>query len=283
MPQYLFDLEAVVHKAGKLFTLPDICLRLRELIDEGGNADEIARLIHTDTALTARLLHIVNSALYALPAKIDSIDHAITLIGTKQLYELALATSAAATFKGAGGGYIDMKQFWRNSIYCGLFASLIYKQFVSSKDLERLFIVGILHNIGWLVMLEQVPDVAASALITANDRQYPWQREVEVTGFSCAELGAALLAEWNLPESIYIPIRYQHQPLQATTFLQEAIAIHVAVRYVNHFTQKPSGGANFIAAIDPRGLEILGLAIEWLEQQKPEIEVQAHKLMKIFA
>jgi len=280
MPQYLFDLDTAVQNAGKLFTLPDICLRLRELIDDGENAAEISRLIQTDTALTARLLQIVNSALYSFPTQIGSIKQAITLIGTEQLYQLALATSAASTFKGAGGRYINMQQFWHHSLYCALLARLIYKNFVS-KDAEILFVTGLLHNIGRLVMLEQVPDVAASALITVNDRQYPWQRELEVTGFSCAELGAALLTEWNLPENITTAIQYQHQPLGDEAFVRQASALHIALCFASDFTQT-STTPDFIAAINPDVLQLLAVPVDWVIQQKPTIDKQANELMTIF-
>jgi len=280
MPQYLFDLDTTVHNAGKLFTLPDICLRLRELIDDGENAAEISRLIQTDPALTARLLQIVNSAFYAFPAQIGSINQAVTLIGTEQLYQLALATSAASTFKGVGGRYIDMQKFWRHSLYCGLLTRMIYKHFVS-KDAEILFVTGLLHNIGRLVMLEQVPDVAASALITVNDRQYPWQRELEVTGFSCAELGAALLTEWSLPEKITIAIKYQHQPFINEAFVQQASALHIALCFASDFT-KTSTTPDFIAAINHDVLQLLSVPVDWVIQHKPTIDKQANELMTIF-
>jgi len=281
MPQFLFDLDSAAHNAGKLFTLPDICLRLRELIDDGENVAEISRLIQTDTALTARLLQIVNSALYSFPVQIDSINQAITLIGTEQLYQLALATSAASTFKGVGGRYIKIQQFWSHSLYCALLARLIYKNFVS-KDAEILFVTGLLHNIGRLVMLEQVPDVAASALITVNDRQYPWQRELEVAGFSCAELGAALLTKWNLPENITTAIKYQHQPLIGDeAFVRQASALHIALCFASDFTQT-STDPDFIAAINPEVLQLLAVPVDWVIQQKPTINKQANELMTIF-
>lgn len=280
MPHYLLDLDTVVHNAGKLFTLPDICLRLRELIDEKENVTEIARLIKADTALTARLLQIVNSALYSFPARIDSINQAITLVGSEPLYQLALATSAASTFKGAGGRYIDMKQFWHHSIYCALLSRLIYKQYVS-KDAEILFVIGLLHNIGRLIMLEQVPELAASALITVNERQYPWQREIEVTGISCAELGATLLTAWNLSDNIVEPIKHQHHPLLAENYTQQASVLHIALCVAGQFT-RGTEQPDFIATIDNKVLQFLSVQTEWIEDKKPEIEIQANELMKIF-
>jgi HD-like signal output (HDOD) protein len=280
MSHFSLDLDTVIHNAGKLFTLPDICLRLRELIDEEESVTEIARLIKTDTALTARLLKIINSALYSFPARIDSIDQAITLLGNEPLYQLALATSAASTFKGAGGRYIDMKLFWQHSIYCALLARLIYKQYVS-KDAEILFVIGLLHNIGRLIMLEQVPDVAASALITVNERQFPWQREIEVTGLSCADIGAALLNKWNLPMIIVESIKHQHQPLLAENCSQHAGILHIALCFAGQFTQETSE-PNFIATINHKVLQSLSVQTEWVEDQKTEIEIQANELMKIF-
>ncbi len=280
MPQYLFDLDKVIDNAGKLYTLPDICLRLRELIDEGGSAAEIARLIQTDTALSARLLQLANSALYAFPARVASISQAITLVGTESLYQLALATSAAAVFKGAGGRFIEMKQFWRHSIYCALLTGAISKQQVG-KGKEMLFVTGLLHNIGQLLLLEQLPDVAATALVTVNDRQYPWHRELEVTGYSCAELGAALLNIWNLPKSITEPIKFQHQPAMAGHYLMQAAILHIALCIAGYFTREKTE-TDYLGAIQRGVAQRLNFDVEAVTQRKTEIEAQANEVMRIF-
>ena len=105
------SIESYAKKASKLFTLPDICLQLNQLIHQPhSSAKEIARLVSVDPAITVRILKLANSALYGFSAKITTVSQAIVVIGTGELYNIALATSAAATFNGVDGKFIDMKQ-----------------------------------------------------------------------------------------------------------------------------------------------------------------------------
>ena len=129
-------------------------------------------------------------------------------------------------------------------------------------------------------MLEQLPDLAVSALSPINDTQYPWQRELEVSGFTCAEVGAALLHEWKLPAIIVEPIRYQHDPLNGSYFKQSGI-LHIALCFAGHFTRK-SGEADLIAALDQQVLECLDVPVQWVEQQRTAFESQVKELTTIF-
>lgn len=123
------DMNIVCRKADRLFTMPGVCLRLRELLNTpNSSASEIAHLITTAPTLTARLLQIVSSPLYSAHKAIDSVAQAIPLIATKQLLELTLTTSVASMIRTARGGYLDMKAFWQHNVYCGLIANYLARQ-----------------------------------------------------------------------------------------------------------------------------------------------------------
>ena len=73
----------LIREAGDLVSLPEVCVRINQLVDDPtSSAQEIGQVISQDTALTARLLKIVNSAFYGFPGRIDTIARAITMIGT---------------------------------------------------------------------------------------------------------------------------------------------------------------------------------------------------------
>ena len=111
--------EDVVGMAGEMATLPVIFVRINEAVENPNSSfSEIAQIISGDSALSARLLKIVNSAFYGFSNKIETISHAITIIGTAQLRDLVLATAVIEKFQGLPSKNINMKSFWLHSISC---------------------------------------------------------------------------------------------------------------------------------------------------------------------
>ena len=89
-----------IEYATQSFTLPDICLRLRNVLDDPrSDMDDIAALISIDPSLTAKLLRLANSALFRFPSQIESITKAVSVIGGEALYNLVLAETANIAFK----------------------------------------------------------------------------------------------------------------------------------------------------------------------------------------
>ncbi|MFZ5841816.1 MAG: HDOD domain-containing protein [Pseudomonadota bacterium] len=226
------NLNELVRNAGRLYSLPDICLRLQELIARQASVLEIADLIALDPALTARLLRLANSSFYNFPAQIESVSRAVRLIGTNELYNLALATSAVATFRNVPRELIDMDKFWEHSVYTGLVARALGRR-SGFRQGERLFAAGLLHNIGLLVLLEQMPDECVTMLQKAEGVPRP-DLEQAGFGFRIADLGHALMTLWQLPVSLTEVVRYQHEPEQAGGERVAAALIHVGIHGALH-------------------------------------------------
>jgi HD-like signal output (HDOD) protein len=87
--------------------------------------EDFANIINTDPKITARLLNLVNSSFYGFSKKIESVHHAISIIGLKQLIELILSTEIINKFKGISVELIDAEAFWIHSVACGLAARAI--------------------------------------------------------------------------------------------------------------------------------------------------------------
>ena len=202
---YLIEIDDIIENAGALLTLPDICMQIKRLVaDPAASNNDLAGLIAKDPALTARLLKIVNSPIYYFPGKIATVSEAIPLIGASQLYNLALATTAAAIIQTVGGSYIEMKTLWKKAVYSAIFAKSLSLN--KSRDCENLFVAGLLSDIGALAVVKYVPGIALTAIGAPKKGQFPWQREKEVLGFTVAKVSGALLAAWNLPDEITIPM-----------------------------------------------------------------------------
>src|SRR3569833_330960 len=101
--------KELVTGAIELASLPEVFLRVNEMIDSPRyTAADIGHVISRDPGLTTRLLKIANSAFYSFPSQIDSVSRAITIIGTRELRDLILATSVARLFKGLPNDLVSM-------------------------------------------------------------------------------------------------------------------------------------------------------------------------------
>jgi hypothetical protein len=142
-----------VRALGTLPTLPDLFQRLTEIIDQPrSSAKDIAKVIERDAGLTARLLRLVNSALYAFSGKVDGIARALALVGTEEVKNLALATSVVSVFRKVPPTFITMRSFWSHSLATALAAREIGR-IRRETNVETLFVGGLLHDTGAMVLV----------------------------------------------------------------------------------------------------------------------------------
>jgi HD-like signal output (HDOD) protein len=138
-------------------TLPEVYYDFKEAMENpDGSFDEISEIISIDTGLSLRLLKIVNSAFYSFPSQIETISHAISVIGLEQLNNLVLSTVVMDRFKNIPESVINMESFWKHSIACGL-ATRTIATLRKEVNTERFFVAGMLHDIGRLVLAMSAP------------------------------------------------------------------------------------------------------------------------------
>ena len=212
----------------KLVSLPEICIKVNRLIDAPNySAATLGDLIAQDTDLSARLLRVVNSAFYNLQAPVETITRAITVVGTNELRNLVMATSAARAFTGIPSDLVDMPEFWRYSLATGIIASELAGR-CRVLHAEHLFVMGVLHDIGRLVIYLRLPEESRDILLVAggDDTLLPAVEE-EILGFTHMEVGEALLRQWNLPRSIFTVVAHHHRPMRTKDFRLETAIMHL--------------------------------------------------------
>lgn len=221
--------QALVNKSLELVSAPTTYARLDALISDPDSAiDDISAVINTDPALTTRLLKIVNSPFYGFPSQINTISRAITIIGTRELTHLVLATSVMNAFRGIPANLMDMDTFWRHSLACAITAKYLAEA-THQTNHEQYFIAGLLHNIGSLVLYQSVPELAREAINSARfGHEVLHEAEKRIIGFDHAEVGAILIQNWRVPESLAQVARYHHQPGKAEQDQLEVSIVHIA-------------------------------------------------------
>jgi len=197
-------------KASEIFVLSDSFVRIKELIDdEASTIDDIADVILLDPALAGTILKLANSSFFNYPGKIDTISKAVLVLGITEVYNLVIAYFTTRAFKNidANGEFLD--DFWERSVDCALIIKYLgFKLGVANA--ERLFILGLLHNLGELVIQQFIPE-KIEQINQLSGTEPPWQKQKEVLGFSYADCSGELLKLWQLPYSLIEPVRYQDE------------------------------------------------------------------------
>lgn len=214
-----------------LVSFPAIGLRVSEMVDDPAvNMTDIAKTISLDPALTARLLRVANSSAYGLSTKVDSVVRAASVIGTARLRDLVLATLTVSAFEGIPNSLVTMDNFWRHSLYCAVAARVLAERF-NKRIADTLFIGGLLHDIGQLLIFNQRPQQAKEALLKVLDStdDLPMhEAERAVLGFDHAQVGGELLRHWHFPNFLVECVEFHHAPKQAIIFPEEVAFIDVA-------------------------------------------------------
>ena len=213
----------------RLVSLPEVCIRVNEMLDEPSvTAAELGNVISQDTSLTARLLKIVNSSYYGFQSKIETVSRAVTVVGLRELRGLVIAASAVETFSNVPDEILNKVRFWRHSLYCGVIARLLAEQ-CNVLHSERLFVAGLLHDIGKLIIAQRLPEETKMIMLEAKTSgRSEYFVEEDFLGFTHAEVGGELMHVWNMPETLYESVACHHTPRAAKTGVMETCLIHIA-------------------------------------------------------
>lgn len=275
------DPKTLVKDLDRLVSLPDICIRVNQLMGSGNySASQVADIISQDADITARLLRLVNSSFYSLPAKVETLSRAITIIGADELRNLVMATTAMRTFTGIPKQLVDMAEYWQHSVTTGVMAQSL----ASHCDVlhsERLFVMGLLHDIGRLVIYLTLPEKATDVLfITGGDNWILPQTESEILGFTHLDVGAELMRAWELPESFAAVAGYHNDPKLAGDYQLETSIVHIAKAIANGEMVGLSI-EEMLWAISPFAWEMTGLSPDTVSPMIEGMIAKSHEALSL--
>jgi putative nucleotidyltransferase with HDIG domain len=234
--------------------------------------ETVGALIARDPAMTAKILQLVNSAVFGLKRTVASPAEAVMYLGidtTKSVILLAHSFSYFDQVKDTG---FSVENLWRHSIRTGNFARWIAGlEGVDQAQVEEAYTAGMLHDLGKLALAANLPQKYSEAAMLAASRNVPlWEAEEQVLGANHAELGASMLAIWGLPVAIIEAVALHHHPAR---FLSQSFCPLTAVHAANAIEHAESSGANKLP-VDADYLAQLGLdkrlPVWWEECQQQE-------------
>jgi HD-like signal output (HDOD) protein len=268
------DVESVLALSDQITTLPSLFKQINKTVeDPESSLLDIARLISGDSVLSARLLQLANSSFFGFPSQIETITHAVTVIGMEQIRDLVLAVMVTSRFKHLPPELIDMKAFWFHSIACGLTARVI-ATYRHETNVERFYVMGMFHDLGRLVLLLNFADQVKDIALQVNDGNVDFhQLEREVIGCDHAEVGGALLKRWNLPESLSEPVACQHDPSRAIHSPVDAAILHIA-DIIAHALKLGGSGDPFVPLLDSEAWKKIDLPVSLLPAIVDQVDRQ---------
>jgi len=227
----MLDPEKLVGDVATLVSLPEVVVRINELVDDPkSSADDIGRIVSQDAALTAKLLTLANSAMFGMQRKIDTVGRAIAVLGTRQVRDLTLGLSAVRAFSGIPNDLVSMGSFWHHSVMCAVTARTLAGECARGRP-DSSFVAGLLHDIGQLVLFNKLPDESRRALLMTIDAPNEPDLhlcEREILGFDHAVVGGALARRWRLPPSLVECVEFHHDPARAQAHPLDVAIVHIA-------------------------------------------------------
>ncbi len=272
----------LAQRVSELVSLPAAYDRLIRLFAEPDPPRaEIARVIRHDPGLTAMLFKAANGKCSGASFESTNVEEGIQLIGDNRLRSLITATAAADSFRSIDVELVEMSDFWHHSVCCGLVARALADEF-GQGDPESLFLTGLLHDIGQLVIYHELPDLARKVLeIAGAPEQYRYRAEQEILAVTHAQVGAELLRLWGLPANLCEAVEFHHEPAAAPNFPVDAAIVHIATGIANAF--EPSWKderlrKSFHKSILPEAWSITGFSQEAIQ---PTLDAVCWDLLEV--
>jgi HD-like signal output (HDOD) protein len=239
--------------------IPSIVFELNEVIANPlSSSEDIAQVVHRSPSLTALLLKIVNSPFYGFPSKIDKISLAVTLIGTREISGLALGISLISLFNNIPKEILSMHSFLRHSLACGIISRILAAH-RSLPQTEQLFVSGLLHDLGRLILYSYFPEKSRNLLSRARSSDtLLYLQENEDLGCNHTHLIKHLLQMWKLPMVLENNVFFHHSPLDAQQPVP-ATLVHLADIITNGLGIGTSG-ERFVPPLDHDAWENIGLS-----------------------
>ncbi|MDB6093955.1 MAG: putative signal transduction protein [Verrucomicrobia bacterium] len=248
------EIKRRIESCPKLASLQSINRALSDLIRaEGSLNSQIAEIIRRDPSLSARLLRMVNSVYFGLSTRVNNIEEAVFFLGLRQIRELSMATPVLeelAQFQPNASVALPWKDLWTHSIGTAILTREILASTALHIDDDTDYLVGLLHNVGKVVMAYAFPQELSVLMASpASDSTEVCRMETEMIGWDHALIGAYYLERHQLSPEITVAVRCHHDPASATQHRMFAAGVQVADCLMRH--TGVSGGFEQTAPVKP--------------------------------
>jgi HD-like signal output (HDOD) protein len=231
------EIQRRIDACPKLASLQSINLALSELVrSESSLNSQIAEIIRRDPSLSARLLRMANSVYFGLSTRLNNIEEAVFFLGLRQIRELSLATPVIEELDQFQlNASLPWKKLWGHSIGTAVLTREILASTSLHIDDDTDYLVGLLHNIGKVVMAYSFPDeLKVLMAMPVSDPVEACRRERELIGWDHAQIGARYIERHKLADEIVIAVLHHPEPALAPRHKLFPAAVQIADYLVRH-------------------------------------------------
>lgn len=199
-------------------TLPspsDAYYSLIDMLDrDDASAKEVGELVSQEMAMSAQLLKLTNSAMFALPTPVTNAAHAVQVLGFDVVRRVALLAGVFELFEGTAEVQANIARLGQNSLGIGQLCGAIARmENLPSDVVAQAECSGLMAHLGMLLLLSEYGGQYLETLKLIDDEGVSIiEAERMAYGASHAEIGAYLLGLWGFSTPIVEAVAFHHEP-----------------------------------------------------------------------
>jgi HD-like signal output (HDOD) protein len=213
---------------------------IRLIYDPTKSIGNFEKIVKRDPALMVNILKVVNSPAYGIRQTVSNIRQAMVLIGTDELYRILMKTAFYINYQKIFDRVkSDFPVFWKHFEVTAVASQILAEEF--SPDLiSEAYLVGLIHDSGKLVIAQFFPH-EWKKLIEEYKAHLSNASEIEkkILGSDHGDIAGSLFKLWNFGDNVTTAIKYHHRPLEAPSFVELAVLLHVADFYATKYFSNP--------------------------------------------
>ncbi len=223
-------LQRKIGELGNLPAMPVVLQSLSECLSgdaSEANVQKVVELISYDKSLAAQCLRLANSPLLRSRVEVESVKSAVLALGLRRIRDVVYSCGLPNLFSGANSG-MAQDVFWRHALGTALVSQRLGQR-IAVKDIEKLYLAGLLHDIGILVNSLLFEKEFQRVLEIARTTETPLcEVELNILGFTHCDSGRVLADIWKLPLDIAGTIEFHHQPSSQDPDVEMSSLVHLA-------------------------------------------------------
>ena len=228
----LLDENEIRYKVSRIKNLPPLPLALQRMLDilinEVGSPDEFESFIGYDQSLAARILCAANSACYGFRGKVPDLNRAVSVVGCDEVKSICVYALMSEIFSRLNSiGRAERERLWKHAFATARIAYHIARKRPWVPKNEA-YLLGLLHDLGRVVMAVHFKDEYRSIQKLARDRNIPTRCVESQFGIDHTLVGKWISIRWSFPEHFKAVMEFHHEPEKSPLFKPEVRIVALA-------------------------------------------------------
>lgn len=272
----------LLKRSAAIPSMPQVAIRFLEIVQEPDfEYSDVVEVLSGDPGMASEILRLANSALFGVTREVTSLNQALSLLGIKRVRSLVLGRYIVDSINHKRGATVDPSYYWRRSVTSAVLAARLADT-VDSGDREEAFIAGLLADIGVVILDEALPEQyrSVSEQYGPGGKADLADTEQMLMQTTHAEISAAVLEHWQLPEKICSAVRSHPWDVEVKDRPTLALVVGAADRMSKRLCESPTDTQAILD--DGRSIvERLGIESQELAQCLEEIEPQIQEFASL--